>query len=78
MSAGATPFAAILVAAGRSERMGSDKLWVDFWGRPAWRWSLDVLLAAPGVERVAVVVPGASIDRFRSALSPVAMPGPTR
>ena len=41
----ASPLTAILVAAGRSRRMGSDKLWVDIWGRPAWRWSLDTLLA---------------------------------
>ena len=62
------PFAAILVAAGRSRRMGSDKLWADLWGRPAWRWSLDVLLATPGLERVAVVVPPDALDRFASAL----------
>lgn len=60
--------AAILVAAGRSRRMGSDKLWVDFWGRPAWRWSLDTLLAVPGVGRIAVTVPPDGIDRFAWAL----------
>ncbi|MBA4170505.1 MAG: 2-C-methyl-D-erythritol 4-phosphate cytidylyltransferase, partial [Chloroflexi bacterium] len=62
------PFAAILVAAGRSRRMGSDKLWADIWGRPAWRWSLDVLLATPGVERIAVAVGADAVERFRSAL----------
>lgn len=62
------PFTAILVAAGRSDRMGSDKLWVDFWGRPAWRWSLDALLAAPGLVRVAISVAPEAIDRFREAL----------
>ena len=50
------PFAAILVAAGRSSRMGSDKLWADVWGRPTWRWSLDALLATPGLTRVAIAV----------------------
>jgi 2-C-methyl-D-erythritol 4-phosphate cytidylyltransferase/2-C-methyl-D-erythritol 2,4-cyclodiphosphate synthase len=65
----ASPFIAILVAAGRSERMGDDKLWIDFWGRPAWRWSLDVLLASPGLQRVAIAVPANAIDRFRSALA---------
>ena len=44
-------YAAILVAAGRSTRMGSDKLWADLWGRPTWRWSLDTLLAAAELER---------------------------
>lgn len=63
-----TPFAAILVAAGASERMGADKLWTDYWGRPAWRWGLDVLLAHPALVRVAIVVPDGSEDRFRAAL----------
>lgn len=64
----AAPFTAILVAAGRSRRMGSDKLWTDFWGRPTWRWSIDVLLASPGLQRVAITVPADAIDRFRAGL----------
>ena len=64
------PFTAILVAAGRSRRMGSDKLWTDFWGRPTWRWSLDVLLASPGLQKVAITVPADTADRFRAALPP--------
>lgn len=48
--------------------MGSDKLWADIWGRPAWRWSLDVLLATPGLERVAIAVGANAVERFRSAL----------
>ena len=64
----AVPFAAILVAAGRSSRMGTDKLWEDLWGRPTWRWSLDVLLATPGLARVAVAVPADGVDRFTAAL----------
>lgn len=62
------PFTAILVAAGRSSRMGSDKLWTDLWGRPAWRWSLDALLAAPGLVRIAISVAPDAIDRFRAAV----------
>lgn len=67
------PFTAILVAAGRSSRMGSDKLWADLWGRPAWRWSLDALLGTPGLVRVAVTVPPDAIDRFRESLPAEAM-----
>lgn len=63
-----SPFTAILVAAGRSTRMGSDKLWADLWGRPVWRWSLDALLATPGIERVAICVPADAVDRFTAAL----------
>jgi 2-C-methyl-D-erythritol 4-phosphate cytidylyltransferase/2-C-methyl-D-erythritol 2,4-cyclodiphosphate synthase len=61
-------FAAILVAAGKSRRMGSDKLWTEFWGRPTWRWSLDVLLANPDLQRVAIAVPADAIQRFADAL----------
>jgi 2-C-methyl-D-erythritol 4-phosphate cytidylyltransferase / 2-C-methyl-D-erythritol 2,4-cyclodiphosphate synthase len=60
--------AAILVAAGRSSRMGSDKLWADLWGRPAWRWSLDTLLAVDEIDRVALVVPADGAERFSAAL----------
>jgi 2-C-methyl-D-erythritol 4-phosphate cytidylyltransferase/2-C-methyl-D-erythritol 2,4-cyclodiphosphate synthase len=62
------PFCAILVAAGRSSRMGSDKLWADLWGRPTWRWSLDALLATPGLVRVAVAVGADAVDRFTAGL----------
>lgn len=59
---------AVLVAAGRSERMGSDKLWLDLHGRPVWRWSLDALLAVPQVRRIAVVVPPEREADFRAGL----------
>jgi 2-C-methyl-D-erythritol 4-phosphate cytidylyltransferase/2-C-methyl-D-erythritol 2,4-cyclodiphosphate synthase len=61
-------FAAILVAAGRSSRMGSDKLWADLWGRPTWRWSLDALLATDGLSHVAIAVGADAVDRFRASL----------
>ena len=62
------PVAAILVAAGRSRRMGSDKLWIDLWGRPAWRWSLDTLLADEEISRVALVVAPDATERFAASL----------
>jgi 2-C-methyl-D-erythritol 4-phosphate cytidylyltransferase/2-C-methyl-D-erythritol 2,4-cyclodiphosphate synthase len=64
------PVGAILVAAGQSRRFGADKLWVDIWGRPVWRWSLDALLAVPGMAIVAVVVPADGIQRYADALPP--------
>lgn len=64
------PVGAILVAAGQSHRFGADKLWIDIWGRPVWRWSLDALLAVPGMALVAVVVPPEGIERFSEALPP--------
>lgn len=63
-----TPVAAVLVAAGQGRRFGAEKLWLDFWGRPAWRWSLDTLLTVPDLSLVALVVPGDEMDRFRAAL----------
>lgn len=64
------PFSAILVAAGSSRRMGSDKLWTEFWGRPAWRWALDVLLAHPSLVHLAIVVPAEAEERFAAAMPP--------
>jgi 2-C-methyl-D-erythritol 4-phosphate cytidylyltransferase/2-C-methyl-D-erythritol 2,4-cyclodiphosphate synthase len=48
--------------------MGGDKLWLDPLGRAIWRWSLDTLLAVPGMGEVAIVVPADQLDRFRAAL----------
>jgi 2-C-methyl-D-erythritol 4-phosphate cytidylyltransferase/2-C-methyl-D-erythritol 2,4-cyclodiphosphate synthase len=62
--------AVVLVAAGSSRRMGEDKLWIDLYGRPAWRWSLDLLLGLPAVERLALVVAAGSQVRFGSMLPP--------
>jgi 2-C-methyl-D-erythritol 4-phosphate cytidylyltransferase/2-C-methyl-D-erythritol 2,4-cyclodiphosphate synthase len=61
---------AVLVAAGRSQRMGADKLWIDVYGRPVWRWSLDALLSVPMLTRVSVVAPADGLSRFRSLLPP--------
>ncbi len=68
------PLAGVLVAAGRGRRMGGglDKLWLDVLGRVIWRWSLDVLLAVPGMTTVAVVIPPDAMDRFAAAIPPSA------
>jgi len=62
------PVAAILVAAGQSRRFGGDKMWIDMWGRPVWRWGLDTLLSVPGMSAVALVVPAEALDRYAAAL----------
>lgn len=65
---------AVLVAAGRGRRMGGDKLWIEFSGRPAWRWSLDALLAVRGMSHVIVVAPPDATDRFAAAIPEAARP----
>jgi 2-C-methyl-D-erythritol 4-phosphate cytidylyltransferase/2-C-methyl-D-erythritol 2,4-cyclodiphosphate synthase len=64
----ATVVGAVLVAAGSGRRMGGDKLWIDFSGRPAWRWALDSLLAVPGMSWVVIVAPSDALERFRAAI----------
>ncbi len=60
--------AGVLVAAGRGRRMEADKLWIELYGRPIWRWSLDSLLAVPGMRSVVVVAPADGVARFRDAV----------
>jgi 2-C-methyl-D-erythritol 4-phosphate cytidylyltransferase/2-C-methyl-D-erythritol 2,4-cyclodiphosphate synthase len=63
-----SPVAAVLVAAGQGRRFGTEKLWLDFWGRPVWRWSLDTLLSLPDMSMLVAVVPAGDEARFREAL----------
>jgi 2-C-methyl-D-erythritol 4-phosphate cytidylyltransferase len=46
---------AVLVAAGRSTRMGFDKLWADLGGRPVLAWSLALLANCPEIDRFVAV-----------------------
>jgi 2-C-methyl-D-erythritol 4-phosphate cytidylyltransferase len=50
---------ALLVAAGRGERLGADgpKAFVMLAGRPMIEWSLTALRAVPAVERIVVALP---------------------
>ena len=50
---------ALLVAAGRGERLGSDgpKAFVRCGGRPLLEWSIDALRASPGIDRIVVALP---------------------
>jgi 2-C-methyl-D-erythritol 4-phosphate cytidylyltransferase/2-C-methyl-D-erythritol 2,4-cyclodiphosphate synthase len=51
------PWDALVVAAGRSSRMGGrDKLLATVAGRPLLSWTLARLAAAPGLERIVLVV----------------------
>jgi 2-C-methyl-D-erythritol 4-phosphate cytidylyltransferase len=55
---------ALLLCAGRGERMGGDKALAPLAGRPLFVWSLETLLSAPSVHGVVVVGP---VARLREA-----------
>jgi 2-C-methyl-D-erythritol 4-phosphate cytidylyltransferase len=59
---------AIIVAAGRSERMaGDDKLWLPLHGeRPLLAWPLAAYQAATGIDRVVLVVAADAVERARA------------
>jgi 2-C-methyl-D-erythritol 4-phosphate cytidylyltransferase len=50
---------ALIVAAGRGERLGTDgpKALAELAGRPLLQWSVDLMLGLDGVERVVVALP---------------------
>jgi 2-C-methyl-D-erythritol 4-phosphate cytidylyltransferase len=66
---------AVVVAAGRSTRMGFDKLWADLGGRPLLAWSLATLAASASVDRLVVVT---SEDRHDDAWRLVGRTVPAR
>ena len=62
----------VVVAAGTSQRFGSDKLQADIGGRPLLAWTLERLAASELVERIVVVTSADGVDGIRTApwLSP--------
>ena len=68
---------AIIVAAGSSSRMGSDKIWAELAGRPVLAYSVAALGATPGVMRVVVVGP-AEIARLPCAVPVTTVEGGAR
>ncbi|MDP9346786.1 MAG: 2-C-methyl-D-erythritol 4-phosphate cytidylyltransferase, partial [Actinomycetota bacterium] len=50
---------ALVVAAGRGQRLGSDgpKALVVLAGRPMLEWSIDALRAVPAIEEIVVALP---------------------
>lgn len=67
--------AAILLAAGRGERLGSDvpKAFVELGGRPLLAHSLDVLRGSPSIEDLVVVAPPGWEDRTREIVGDAAV-----
>ena len=63
----------ILVAAGRGERFGEDKVWALLMGRPVLAHALEAL-ARPPVERVALVVAPTRLADARALASALPLP----
>ncbi len=64
---------AILVAAGRGERMGADrpKAFLSLAGKPILLRAAEALAAAPSIDALVAVVPASEIDTARELLAPV-------
>ncbi|MCW5941542.1 MAG: 2-C-methyl-D-erythritol 4-phosphate cytidylyltransferase [Fimbriimonadaceae bacterium] len=57
---------AVLVAAGRGERFGGDKLWLDLDGAPLWRHAYRAFRDNARIAGVGIVVAPERVGRFRS------------
>ena len=60
--------AGILLAAGSSRRMGTDKLWAPLAGRPLIAWPILAFASCDSVDELVVVTAAASIDRTEKLL----------
>jgi 2-C-methyl-D-erythritol 4-phosphate cytidylyltransferase len=65
---------ALIVAAGRGERLGLDqpKALVALGGRPMLSWSVEALRSVPGVAQIVVALPGDALDAAPEGTVPVA------
>lgn len=61
--------AAVVLAAGRGERFGSDKVGALLGDRPLWRWSFDALSRHPDVAGTGIVVQKAALEAVSAACS---------
>jgi 2-C-methyl-D-erythritol 4-phosphate cytidylyltransferase len=65
---------ALIVAAGRGERLGNDrpKALVPVLGRPMLEWSIDTLATVGDVERIVVALPAQALDAAPAGIVAVA------
>ena len=57
---------AVLLAAGKSERFGQDKLWLDFGGKPLWLKSYETFRSCNCIDAVGLVAPANRVEEFKS------------
>ena len=65
------PVTGILLAGGRSQRMGRDKAWVEMAGRPLVRWVLDALQMATESQVIVAREGGRAVARLEALGLPV-------
>jgi 2-C-methyl-D-erythritol 4-phosphate cytidylyltransferase len=65
---------AVLVAAGRSTRMGFDKLWAVLENRPVVDWSLQAIAASRAVDRLVLVVARERLADAAVLIAPYELP----
>jgi 2-C-methyl-D-erythritol 4-phosphate cytidylyltransferase/2-C-methyl-D-erythritol 2,4-cyclodiphosphate synthase len=53
---------AVILAAGRGERFGSDKVLESLNGKPVWKWSFDLFRSMPEISGVGIVCSKENID----------------
>jgi 2-C-methyl-D-erythritol 4-phosphate cytidylyltransferase/2-C-methyl-D-erythritol 2,4-cyclodiphosphate synthase len=68
-------FGAAVLAAGSGSRFGGDKVGRLLAGRPVWKWSYDVFLENPRIERTVVVCRAEQLDAFRARIGDDAIRG---
>jgi len=56
--------AGILLAAGASTRMGTDKLWADLCGKPLISWPLQAFATSDAIDELIVAVSSETIERM--------------
>ena len=60
---------AILLAAGKSQRAGRNKLWADIQGRPLWTLAYETLHEHPQIDQIVIVVPAGEEEKFETELA---------
>lgn len=60
---------AVILAAGRGERFGSDKVLEPLGGRPVWKWSYDLFRSCTEIAGVGLVCSAANLESIRALAS---------
>ena len=66
---------AILLAAGKSQRAGRNKLWADVHGRPLWTLAHEALSTHPEIDQIILVVPSGEEEKFTTHTKSKIIPG---